>query len=134
MSDVMEVKGSPAKLIGLLAIGALLTVASAALAFRWFPATPRGIKDARLAADVVPWSAIRDISTAVFRSQEYIVLAVEPSFEQRLALTLIAKWTRGPNRALGIDGLCVSAIGLMIDHDALLRACLTHWRAARRPR
>jgi hypothetical protein len=156
----MEVKGSPAKLIGLLAIGALLTVASAALAFRRLPATPRsvvwgwvglaffglctaiclwrlrtagrtivtvtprGIKDVRLTADVVPWSAVRDISTAVVRSQEFIVLAVDPSFEQRLALTLIAKWTRGPNRALGIDGLCVSAIGLKIDHDALFESML----------
>jgi hypothetical protein len=33
-SDVMEIKGSPAKLTGLLAIGVLLTALSAALAFR----------------------------------------------------------------------------------------------------
>ena len=170
MSDVMEVKGSPAKLIGLLAIGALATAVSAALAFRWLPATPRsvvwgwaglvffglcaaiclwrlltagrtvvtitprGIKNVRLAADVIPWSAVQNISTAVVRSQEFIVLTVDSWVEERLALTLIAKLTRGPNRALGIDGLCVSANGLKIDHDALFKACLTHWRAARRPR
>jgi len=93
MSDVMEIKGSPVKLIGLLPIGVLLTALLAALAFHWMPAgptavtvgwfglvffglctavclwrlltagqtvvtiTPSGIKDVRLAADVVPWNA-----------------------------------------------------------------------------
>jgi hypothetical protein len=169
-SDVMEIKGSPAKLIGLLAIGVLMTALSAALAFRWLPVTPRavpwgwfglvffglctvicvwrlltagrtvvtitpqGIKDVRLAADVVPWRAVRDISTAVVKSQKFIVLAVEPSIDKQLSLTRIAKWSRGPNRALGADGLCVSAIGLKIGHDALFKACLANWRAARGPR
>jgi hypothetical protein len=36
-SEVMEIKGSPVKLIGLLAIGVLLTALSAALAFGWIP-------------------------------------------------------------------------------------------------
>jgi hypothetical protein len=166
MSDVMEIKGSRMKLIGLLAIGMLMTALSAALAFRWFPVapssvawgwvglaffglctalcvwrlltagrtvvtiTPHGIKDVRLAADAVPWRAIQGISTVVVKGQKFIVLAVEPSIEKQLALTLIAKWSRGPNRRLGVDGLCVSAIGLKINHDTLLRACLAPWRAA----
>jgi hypothetical protein len=166
ISDGMEIKGSPAKLIGLLAIGVLMTALSAAVAFRWIPVggaavawgwagllffglctaicfwrlltagrtlvtiTPRGIKDIRIAADAVPWSGIRDVSTAEIKRQKFIVLAVDPSVEKQLALTRIARWSRGPNRMLGIDGLCVSAIGLKIDHDTLLRACLAHWRAA----
>jgi hypothetical protein len=36
-SGIMEIKGSPLKLIGLSAAGVLLTVVSAALAFHWFP-------------------------------------------------------------------------------------------------
>jgi hypothetical protein len=164
-SDVMEIKGSPVKLIGLFALGVLMTALSAALGFGWIPAgpiaeavgwfglvffgpctaicvwrlltasqtlvtiTPHGIKDIRVAADVVPWSAVRNVSTAEVQGQKFIVLAVDPSIEQQLALTLAAKWSRAPNRMLGVDGLCVSAIGLKIDHDTLFRACVTHWRA-----
>jgi hypothetical protein len=42
----------------------------------------------------------------------------------------MAKLGRGPNRAFGFDGLCVSAHGLKINHRALLEACLDHWRAS----
>jgi hypothetical protein len=93
--------------------------------------TPHGIKDVRLAADVVPWNAIRDVSTAEVAGQKFIVLAVDPSIEKQLALTRAAKWSRGPNRMLGVDGLCVSAIGLKLDHDGLVGACVAQWRAAR---
>jgi hypothetical protein len=92
--------------------------------------SPDGIKDIRLAADILPWSGVRNISTAKLERQKFIVLAVEPSTEERLPLTRMARWTRGPNRMLGIDGLCVSAIGLKINHDALLRTCLAYWQAA----
>jgi hypothetical protein len=165
-SDVMEIKGSPVKLIGLFALGVLMTALSAALAFGWIPAgpiaeavgwsglvffglctaiclwrlftanqtivtiTPHGIMDIRVAADVVPWSAIRNVSTAEVQGQQFVVLAVDPSIEQQLALTLVAKWSRGPNRMLGVDGLCVSAVGLRINHDSLFRACSAQWRAA----
>jgi hypothetical protein len=168
-SDAREIKGSPMKLIGLVAIGVLLTGLSAALAFRWLPAgpiavagawfglaffglclavavwrllgvaqtvvtiMPHGIKDIRVAADVVPWGAVRAVSTADVADQKFVVLAVDPSVEERLALTPAARWTRGPNRVLGVDGLCVSAIGLKIDHDALFKTCLAYWRAARGP-
>jgi hypothetical protein len=164
--DVMEIKGSPAKLLGVVAGSVLLTVTSAALALRWIPGsqfsnafgwfglpffglctvaglwrlltagrtvvtiTPDGILDTRLAADAVPWSGVRNISTRTMKRQEFVVLAIDPSVEARLALTPIAKWSRGPNRLLGFDGLCVSAIGLKINHDQLLNACLEHWRAA----
>jgi hypothetical protein len=166
-SDVMEIKGSPVKLVGLFALGVLMTGVSAALAFRWFPSgtsaawgwfgllffglctalslwrlltagrtvvtiSPHGIKDVRLSADVVPWSGVQDISTAKIKRQKFIVIAVEPSIEARLTFTPIARWSRGPNRMLGIDGLCISAIGLKTDHDTLFRECLVHWQAVRR--
>jgi hypothetical protein len=164
--DVMEIKGSPTRSIGLLAAGVPMTVISAALALRWIPGspitiafgwigltlfglctvvglwrlltagrtvvtiTPDGIMDTRLAADAVPWSSVRDISTVTIKRQQHVVLAIEPSVEARLELTPIAKWSRGLDRAFGIDGLCVSAQGLKINHDQLLHACLAHWRAA----
>jgi hypothetical protein len=165
--DMMEIKGSPAKLVGLLALGLLMTGLSAAFALGRLPGPPSavavgwlgllffglctviclwrlltagrtvvtitslGIKDVRVAANVVPWSGVRNISTMKVKGQKFIVLAVDPSIEKQLSLTRIAKWSRGPNRALGSDGLCVSAIGLKIGHDALLKACLANWRADR---
>jgi hypothetical protein len=165
-SDIMEITGSPVKLIGLFAAGVLMTAASAALAFRWIPSestawgwfgllffglctalglwrlltagrtvltiSPHGIKDVRLSAEMVPWSGVEDISTAKIKRQKFVVIAVEPSIEERLALTRMARWSRGPNRLLGIDGLCISAVGLKINHDTLLKACLVHWQAARK--
>jgi hypothetical protein len=164
-SDVMEVKGSPMKLIGLFAVGVLLTGTSAALAFRWIPSrnsvvvgwfgllffglcttillwrlltagrtvvtiTSQGIKDARLSGDVVPWRGIQSLSTAQIKRQRFIVLAIDPSIEQQLTLKPIARLSRGPNRMLGINGLCISAAGLQINHDALFKACLAHWQTA----
>jgi hypothetical protein len=108
-----------------VAVWRLLTAAQTVVTI-----TPGGIKDIRVAADIVPWNAVRDVSTAEVAGQKFIVLAVDPSIEKQLVLTRAAKWSRGPNRMLGVDGLCVSAIGLKIDHDALFRACMAHWRAA----
>src|SRR5262249_14816964 len=77
--------------------------------------TPRGIKDVRVAAEIIPWSAVRNISTWEIRRQKIMVLDIDPATEQRLTLTRIARWSRGPNRALGADGLCVTPQGLKID-------------------
>jgi hypothetical protein len=46
---------------------------------------------------------------------------------------VIARWTRGANRALGADGLCVTAQGLKIDYPALLATCMDYWRKGKEP-
>jgi hypothetical protein len=71
--------------------------------------TPEGIRDTRVAAEVIPWSAITGISTWQYRGQKIMVLAVDPATESGLTLTRIARWSRGANRALGADGLCIAA-------------------------
>jgi hypothetical protein len=170
-SGVMEIKGSPAKLIGLLAMGAVMTALGAALAFGWFPGpsrgnevaagwtclvfsgwctavvvwrllkagqtvitiTPDGNKDIRLAVGLVSWSAVSKVSSAQIGWQRFILLAVDPSMVQQLPLKRAAKWSIVVNRMFGFDGLCVLAIGLRINHDTLLRACLAHWRGVGGP-
>lgn len=92
---------------------------------------PDGIRDRRLTSDLIPWGAIRGISTWEYRGQKAMVLAVDPSVEARLALTRMARWTRGANRALGADGLCVTAQGLKIDYATLLATCMDYWQAKR---
>jgi hypothetical protein len=80
----------------------------------------------------VPWSAVTGISTWQLGPQRVMVLAVDPAVERRLTLTTIAKWSRAPNRALGADGLCVTAQGLAIDYDTLYATALAYAEAARR--
>jgi hypothetical protein len=81
--------------------------------------SPQGIRDSRVAADVIPWSAIRTISTWEHTGQRVLVLNVDPAVERTLRLSMIAKYTRSANRALGADGLCVTAQGLKISYDEL---------------
>ncbi|GIL00992.1 MAG: hypothetical protein BroJett030_08910 [Alphaproteobacteria bacterium] len=116
--------------------------------------TPQGLRDTRLAADLIPWTSVGAISTwspgpargpglaaRLWRrwggtgvqglgEQRAIVLALDPRVEAGLNLGRIAGWTRGANRALGADGLCVTAAGLEIDHDRLLAAISAFHQAA----
>jgi hypothetical protein len=93
--------------------------------------SPEGICDTRVAAALIPWSAVTRISTWSYGSQKCLVLAIKPSVDARLGLTRVARWTRGVNRALGADGLCITAVGLKIDHDTLLQTCQDYARQAR---
>ena len=92
--------------------------------------SPEGLRDTRVAAGVVPWKAVHRLSTWELSGQKVMVVAVDPALERTLTLTLLARLSRGPNRALGADGLCISASGLNITHDQLLRACSAYAAAA----
>jgi hypothetical protein len=92
--------------------------------------SPQGIRDTRVAADVIPWNAITGISTWEFKRQKAMILAVVPAVEAKLALTRMARWTRGANRALEADGLAIVSQGLKIDHDTLLATCKAYAQAA----
>jgi hypothetical protein len=109
-----------------VAVWRLLTVRGAVVTIK-----PEGIRDTRVAAELIPWNAITGISTWQYRGQRVMVLAVDPAVESRLTLTRIARWSRDPNRALGIDGVCVTATGLNIRYDSLLQTCLTQMQRAR---
>ncbi len=92
--------------------------------------TPTGIRDTRVAKEFIPWTAIERITTWQYRGQKVMVLAVDPDVERQLTLTAIARWSRGPNRALGADGLCVTAQGLRIDYDTLFATSVAHAQSA----
>jgi len=83
--------------------------------------SPQGLRDRRLASGVIPWSAIRGIATWSRHGQAFMVLDVAPEVEASLGLSKIARMTRGPNRSLGVEGLCVGSQGLAVSHEALLR-------------
>jgi hypothetical protein len=169
-TGIVEIKQSPLRMLGLIAIGIVLTALCVGIAFHLFPdlqaslyqefmayvgvvffslctiiglwrllsvsgpvvtITPEGIRDTRVAAQVIPWSAITGISTWQYRGQKIMVLAVDPATESGLTLTRIARWSRGANRALGADGLCITAAGLSIKYDALLQTCMAYVRNRR---
>lgn len=90
--------------------------------------SPQGIRDIRIAPEVIPWSAIRNVSTWKSQSQRIMVLDVDPETESRLPLSKIARWTREANKKLGADGLCVTAQGINTDYDGLLDATLAYWQ------
>ncbi len=88
--------------------------------------TPTGIHDRRLASREIPWAAIRGISTWSSHGQKILVLAVDPAVEATLGLSKIARMSRGANRSLGADGLCISAQGLAMNYDDLLELAIAY--------
>ncbi len=94
--------------------------------------SPEGICDRRVAAALIPWSAVTRISTWSYNGRNRcLVLALKPGVEARLGLRRMVRWTRGANRALGLDGLGISPAGLKVDYDTLLRLCQDYARQAR---
>ncbi|MBD8890365.1 STM3941 family protein [Roseibium litorale] len=93
----------------------------------------RDIRDIRVAAEVIPWSAVLDIYTWTYQRQSIMVVSIPQEVEQTLNLTRIARWSRKANTSLGADGLCISASGLKISYDQLLDATLQYlaaWQTA----
>jgi hypothetical protein len=93
--------------------------------------SPKGLIDTRVSASLIPWTAIEDIGTFTVNRQKFIVVSVDPGVERTLDLTAIARWSRGPNRSLGADGLCISAQGLKVNHATLLDMCHAYLQASR---
>lgn len=94
--------------------------------------SPQGIRDTRVAAEIIPWTAVRGLGTWAMQGQKVLVLDVDPEVEKRLTLTRMARWTRGANAKLGADGLCISASGLDIGYGALFDAASAHVEATHR--
>ena len=91
--------------------------------------SPEGLRDVRVAAEMIPWRAIRSISTWKIQRQMVLVVAIQPETEQRLTLTRMARWMRNAHRAQGADGFLVSAQGLRIGYPTLFYTCRDYWEA-----
>jgi hypothetical protein len=93
--------------------------------------SPAGLRDVRVAQETIPWSAVKGIATWQMQRQMVLVVSIEPAVEQRLTLTALARWTRTAHRALGADGLVVSAHGLKIGYPTLFYTCRDYWETWR---
>jgi hypothetical protein len=119
--------------VGVAFFGAILAL----IVYRFFNAkevlvtiTDEGILDKRVAARTIPWAAVRKVSVWEHQRQKVIVLDVPPEVEGSIEMTRMARFTRGPNKSLGADGLCITAAGLKISHDELLARVMEHVGAA----
>lgn len=81
--------------------------------------TPDGIRDIRVAAEFIPWTAVRKIR--MDNESMVTVLVIDPAVEQRLTLTTSARWRRAVSRRLRGGGLIITASGLKIGYHALFR-------------
>jgi hypothetical protein len=93
--------------------------------------SPAGLRDVRVAAQPIPWRAIKSISTMQMQRQMVLLIAIDPAEEARLTLTRVARWMRTANRAHGVDGLVVSAHGLKVGYPTLFYTCRDYWEAWR---
>lgn len=88
--------------------------------------SPAGLRDIRVAREVIPWRTITQLSIWSAQGQRFVVVALAPGDERRLTLTRMARWTRGANRRLGADGLIISPHGLRTDLDSLFATLDAH--------
>jgi len=91
--------------------------------------SPAGLRDVRVAAEPIPWRAIKSISTWQMQRQMVLLVAIDPADEARLTLTRLARWTRSANRKLGADGLVISAHGLKVGYPTLFYTARDYWEA-----
>jgi hypothetical protein len=90
--------------------------------------SPRGLHDTRISEKMIPWDAVLGVSIWQMSNQKIIVVAVTPDAEQSIGLTRMAKWTRGANKSLGADGLCINP-GIKAKPDDLLRLIIAYGEA-----
>lgn len=109
--------------------------------------TPEGIRDIRVSEKFIPWSVVQGVSiwnaareklgpfhvnvTGSFSGKNIVVLAINPDDLRRLALPQLLAWSRGLNRAAGMDGVCLTADRLKTDVSTLLAACTAYADAAK---
>jgi hypothetical protein len=164
-TDVVEIKTSAPRTLGLIFLSILLTAFSAAIALDVLPGeriglvhralgivgvlffglgtaawlwrhlgrrgvvltiSREGVRDTRIAPEMIPWSAVRRMFTWEYSGQRILVLDVDPAVERTLHLSAIARWTRKANRKLGADGLCIATHGLRINYDELFELVRRH--------
>ena len=89
-----------------------------------------GIRDLRIANEFILWESVADVSACRVGRQSFVVLRLTPAVEQRLLGADTAQAMLAANRALGIDGVAISPVGLATDFDGLLATCSAYFAAA----
>jgi hypothetical protein len=77
------------------------------------------------------WESVADVSACRVGRQSFVVLKLTPAVEHRLFCADIAQPMLATNRALGLDGIAISPVGLATDFDGVLATCSAYLAAAR---
>jgi hypothetical protein len=88
-----------------------------------------GIRDMRIANELILWDSVEAISACDYRKQKFILLKVGPALEQRLFATKMKQALQQASKAMGFDGVTISAGGLATDFDSLLSTCMAYYSA-----
>ena len=83
--------------------------------------SPQGICDRRHSADIIPWTAVQAVRVSCwsFAGMITLILTIDPAVEQTLRRSAFVKCMRWINRAFGVKGLYISALGLKIGYAEL---------------
>jgi hypothetical protein len=112
----------------------------ATLKFIWIVLTAKGpvvfisrygIRDMRIADELIPWDCVEDVSAREYRRQKFVALRISPMLEKQLFATKARQALLLASKAMGVDGVTFTASGLMIDFDTLLNTCLAYYSAAK---
>jgi hypothetical protein len=90
-----------------------------------------GICDLRIVNELMPWDQIQDISSYEYRRQKFVVLKISAALENQIFGAKAGKVRLLANRMLGVDGIAITASGLTVDGDALLKTCQACYSAAK---
>jgi hypothetical protein len=90
-----------------------------------------GIRDTRIADEIIAWQSVRDILIWQYRGQKIVVLKLDPLLARRFAGGFLKGLLSLMNKALGADGVVVTASGLTIDSQTLFDTCRQYWTAGR---
>jgi hypothetical protein len=91
-----------------------------------------GIRDLRVANEFILWDSIAEVSACEYRRRKFVVLKITPALEQQLFTAKAMQAMLHANRAMGLDGIAISAGGLTADLGRLFDACTAYHMAAKR--
>jgi hypothetical protein len=90
-----------------------------------------GIRDIRVANQLIPWGSVESVSASEYHRQKFIVLKVPPPLERLLFASKAKQALLLASKAMGADGVTITASGLTVDFDALFDTCMAYYSAAR---
>ncbi|GAB4510904.1 MAG: hypothetical protein Tsb0019_05820 [Roseibium sp.] len=75
---------------------------------------PDGIRDRRIASQVIPWSKIERISVWSSRGSSMVMLELDGDFEATLDQSTLYRLFKSANRLVGATGHCLNPVGFSV--------------------
>jgi hypothetical protein len=92
--------------------------------------SPDGIRDTRVAADFIPWTAVLGVWTWELEWQKFVVLSIDPDVARNLQVTMLARLMRRLFPMFSVNRLGIETTGLRIEHETLFEEVRTHLEPA----